>query len=167
MLLLYQLVWNDANTYVNGSADYSRTEEIQVRRNSTDDFRIARNWDNDQSGTMLIIGRIDDVRYYNRLLSGNDIAELYAYRTSYDSKPPPTHHLHPPQSGNTASGISDKAIDITDSSATVAWTTDEAHGEYIMAQTPLTDIKTDWTPTKEDHSIKLENFQPKATYHYK
>ncbi|MEK7589881.1 MAG: LamG-like jellyroll fold domain-containing protein [Patescibacteria group bacterium] len=162
--------WNDINTYVNGSADYSTHGGDTSSPNSTDDFRIARNWDNDQSGTSAqFIGRIDDVRYYNRLLSGNDIAELYAYTepvTVVEAATPHTTSIH--HKAGTPPVVSlIKAIDITDSSATVTWTTDlEAHGEvYYGTDINPTDVKTDWTPTK-DHSIKLENLQPKTTYHY-
>ena len=50
------------------------------------------------SGAWAFHGNIDDVRIYNRALSTNEVAELYAYESSSAEQPPPLTITSQPQS---------------------------------------------------------------------
>jgi len=70
--------WSDLNIYINGVYDNQNHGGDTIAPNSTDDFRIGKVWDADQSGsTNYFLGRIDDVRYYNKVLSDTDISKIY------------------------------------------------------------------------------------------
>src|SRR3990167_6441461 len=70
--------WSDLNIYINGVLDNQNHGGETIAPNSTDDFRIGKVWDADQSGSVnYFLGMIDDVRYYNKVLSDTDISKIY------------------------------------------------------------------------------------------
>src|SRR3990167_1884641 len=71
--------WNDLNIYINGVFDSQNRGGDTIAPGSTDEFRIGKNWDGDQAGWgwAYFPGRIDDVRYYNKVLSATEISKIY------------------------------------------------------------------------------------------
>ena len=70
--------WDDLNLFIDGVSQGWQHGGDTIAPNSTDDFRIGKVWDADQSGsTNYFLGRIDDVRYYNKVLSAEEISKIY------------------------------------------------------------------------------------------
>jgi hypothetical protein len=118
-------------------------------------------------------GLIDDVRIYSRVLTSDERDLIYNSGTGTESNgvaetTTPTDTSSPHHTAGVPPTVTEvKTTSITDTTATVTWTTDkEAHGEvYYGTDLSPTDVKADWTPMK-DHSIELSNLQPQTTYHY-
>ena len=70
--------WWDLRIYVNAVYDNFTHGGDTIAPGSTDEFRIGKVWDADQSGSQAyFLGRIDDVRYYNKVLSAEEISKIY------------------------------------------------------------------------------------------
>ena len=140
--------------------------------NTSQRLLIGMEW---RSGGLFLPfdGLIDDVRIYSRVLTSDERDLIYNSGTGTESNgvaetTTPTDTSSPHHTAGVPPTVTEvKTTSITDTTATVTWTTDkEAHGEvYYGTDLSPTDVKADWTPMK-DHSIELSNLQPQTTYHY-
>jgi len=124
-----------------------------------------------------LAGSLDDVRVYNRVLSAQEISDLYALGSggTPSTPPPPVTVILPPATPPPArdtiapviSSIS--ASPITTTGATISWTTDESADTQIDyglttsygSQSPLD------STLQTSHSVVLNSLQLGTTYHYR
>ena len=80
--------------YVNGALDASTPAVVGPINNGTFPLLIGRNDDSQNPGTFL--GLIDEVEFFNRALSGQEVSALFEARTAGKVNLPPPEPVEPP-----------------------------------------------------------------------
>jgi hypothetical protein len=146
--------------YINGILNNSQTAGIPASQfNAPVNVRIASLADglNGPCSTCRFDGTIDDVRVYNRALTGTELSQLYASQ-------PPGADTTPPD----ISAIS--VTNITTSGASINWTTNEPADGHIEfnAPCPSTGCSTALvSPLTLLHTITVSGLSASSSYTYR
>ncbi len=154
---VYNAAAQTLDIYVNGALDNGALSGtvLSVQQNGADLVNIGRR----PSGGFNIQGTIDDVRIYNRALSGSEIAADMATPVGGTFVPDTTA---PAISAIAASGI-------TQSGATISWTTNEGattQVDYGLTAAYGSQTTLDSSPTT-GHSAIISGLASSTAYHYR
>lgn len=152
-----------AKVYVNGNLDASDDFSGLVSPGSTNMPIYIGTYFNAPGELAGFRGSIDDVRVYDRALSSSEVGEIYAYSGGGETPAPaPSDTTAPSLSSVSASSV-------TESGATITWSSNEASDSQV--EYGLTASYGNQTSLNSSlvtsHSVSLSSLSSNTTYHYR
>lgn len=157
----------DRNAHNSQALDDDNNYLISYYQDSTDNLKFAQSADNGSSWDLSTIDAEGDVGQYNSLTIGPDNTYLISYydNTNHDLK------LAKYTPDSTPPTLSSVSAAVSNTTATITWTTNEASSSQIEygLTTGLGSTTTiaDTNPLATSHSVEISSLLPCTLYHYR